>query len=51
MLGLLSTLPLISYHRFLLASHQNIFSDEPDCREVTEFCGSKWQKEFFLTCE
>lgn len=30
-----SALPLVSYDRFLLASNQNVFSDELDCKELT----------------
>lgn len=51
MLTLFSALPLVSYHRFLLVSHQNLFSDEPDCEEVTVGCTGVSGRRIFLACD
>lgn len=46
-----SSLTLVSYQRFLLASHQNMFSDKPDCEEVTLGWTGVSHRRIFLACE
>jgi len=55
MLTLFSALPLASDHRFLLASHQNVFSDKPGCEELALGCAGVSGRRvslfgFFLAC-